>query len=95
MLRFDEAWYAYANFHEFYQRYHRISLGASRTFAARDHRDPVDPQTARGLLASLDDHIQHAETNRLDITRFNEAFMMHTSTSPQYGIIASCDVMPR
>ena len=26
------------------------------------------------------------------MTRFNEAFMMHTSTSPQYGIIASCDV---
>jgi arginine decarboxylase len=24
--------------------------------------------------------------------RFNDAFMMHTSTSPQYGIIASCDV---
>jgi arginine/lysine/ornithine decarboxylase len=22
------------------------------------------------------------------MTRFNEAFMMHTSTSPQYGIIA-------
>ena len=26
------------------------------------------------------------------MTRFNDAFMMHTSTSPQYGIIASCDV---
>ena len=26
------------------------------------------------------------------MARFNEAFMMHTSTSPQYGIIASCDV---
>ncbi|MCL4747955.1 MAG: lysine decarboxylase, partial [Burkholderiaceae bacterium] len=24
--------------------------------------------------------------------RFNEAFLMHTSTSPQYAIIASCDV---
>ena len=37
-------------------------------------------------------HIQHGETQRLDMARFNEAFMMHTSTSPQYGIIASCDV---
>ena len=26
------------------------------------------------------------------MARFNDAFMMHTSTSPQYGIIASCDV---
>ena len=33
-----------------------------------------------------------ARTRQLDMARFNEAFMMHTSTSPQYGIIASCDV---
>jgi arginine decarboxylase len=37
-------------------------------------------------------HIQHAENKRLDMARFNDAFMMHTSTSPQYGIIASLDV---
>src|SRR5256885_9438791 len=37
-------------------------------------------------------HIQHGETVRVDMARFNDAFMMHTSTSPQYGIIASCDV---
>ena len=37
-------------------------------------------------------HVQHAENRQLDMARFNEAFMMHTSTSPQYGIIASCDV---
>jgi arginine decarboxylase len=37
-------------------------------------------------------HVQHGETKRLDMARFNDAFMMHTSTSPQYGIIASCDV---
>jgi arginine decarboxylase len=37
-------------------------------------------------------HVQNAEQRELDVTRFNEAFMMHTSTSPQYGIIASCDV---
>ena len=37
-------------------------------------------------------HIQHSDKQRLDMPRFNDAFMMHTSTSPQYGIIASCDV---
>src|SRR4051812_33048033 len=37
-------------------------------------------------------HVQHAQNRQLDMARFNEAFMMHTSTSPQYGIIASCDV---
>ena len=48
------------------------------------------------LLAALSQasmiHVQHGETQTLDMARFNEAFMMHTSTSPQYGIIASCDV---
>ena len=34
-------------------------------------------------------HIQNAKEVELDVTRFNEAFMMHTSTSPQYGILAS------
>ena len=33
-----------------------------------------------------------ARTKKLDMPRFNEVFMMHTSTSPQYGIIASSDV---
>ncbi|MFT2242592.1 lysine decarboxylase, partial [Klebsiella pneumoniae] len=28
----------------------------------------------------------------LDRNVFNEAYLMHTSTSPQYAIIASCDV---
>src|SRR5947207_7968601 len=37
-------------------------------------------------------HVQHSESQTLDMARFNEAFMMHTSTSPQYGIIASLDV---
>jgi arginine decarboxylase len=37
-------------------------------------------------------HVQNGQNRSVDMTRFNEAFMMHTSTSPQYGIIASCDV---
>ncbi len=37
-------------------------------------------------------HILNAQNRQVDLARFNESFMMHTSTSPQYGIIASCDV---
>jgi arginine decarboxylase len=93
VLHFDEAWYAYANFHEFYDGYHAIS-------SARSERSPhtitFATQSTHKLLAALSQssmiHIQHSETQRLDMARFNEAFMMHTSTSPQYGIIASCDV---
>ena len=36
--------------------------------------------------------VQDSETRKLDRHIFNEAYLMHTSTSPQYAIIASCDV---
>ena len=93
VLHFDEAWYAYANFHEFYDGYHAIS--------SRERGRSLDSITfathsTHKLLAALSQasmiHVQQGENRRLDMARFNEAFMMHTSTSPQYGIIASCDV---
>ena len=93
VLHFDEAWYAYANFHEFYDGYHAIS---SASPARSPHAVTFATQSTHKLLAALSQssmiHIQNGETRRLDMARFNEAFMMHTSTSPQYGIIASCDV---
>ena len=93
VLHFDEAWFAYGNFHEFYDGYHAIS---STKPARSPHAITFATQSTHKLLAALSQssmiHVQHAETRQLDMTRFNEAFMMHTSTSPQYGIIASCDV---
>jgi len=93
VLHFDEAWYAYANFHEFYDGYHAISSGNP---ARSPHAITFATQSTHKLLAALSQssmiHIQHGETHKLDMARFNDAFMMHTSTSPQYGIIASCDV---
>jgi arginine decarboxylase len=93
VLHFDEAWYAYANFHEFYDGYHAISSGHP---ARSPHAITFATQSTHKLLAALSQasmiHVQHSERQQLDMTRFNEAFMMHTSTSPQYGIIASCDV---
>ena len=90
---FDEAWYAYANFHEFYDGYHAISS----THPERSpHAITFATHSTHKLLAALSQasmiHIRHSESQRLDMAHFNDAFMMHTSTSPQYGIIASCDV---
>jgi arginine decarboxylase len=93
VLHFDEAWYAYANFHEFYDGYHGISSAhpsrASNAITFATH-------STHKLLSALSQasmiHIQNGEKRKLDMTRFNDAFMMHTSTSPQYAIIASCDV---
>ena len=53
-------------------------------------------QSTHKLLAGLSQAsqilVQESETRKLDRDIFNEAFLMHTSTSPQYAIIASCDV---
>src|SRR3546814_14009183 len=45
-----------------------------------------------GLSQASQITVQDSETRKLDRNVFNEAYLMHTSTSPQYAIIASCDV---
>src|SRR5262249_38033855 len=93
VLHFDEAWYAYANFHHFYDGYHAIS---SEQPSRSKHAITFATHSTHKFLAAWSQasmlHIQNSETAKVDMPRFNESFMMHTSTSPQYGIIASIDV---
>jgi arginine/lysine/ornithine decarboxylase len=53
-------------------------------------------QSTHKLLAGISQAsqvlVQDAKTRKLDPHLFNEAYLMHSSTSPQYAIIASCDV---
>ncbi|QMV65832.1 Orn/Lys/Arg decarboxylase N-terminal domain-containing protein [Pseudomonas berkeleyensis] len=91
VLHFDEAWYAYAAFHEFYAG--RYGMGTQC-----DAHSPLvfTTHSTHKLLAAFSQasmiHVQDGGQRQLDRDRFNEAFMMHISTSPQYGIIASLDV---
>ncbi len=56
VLHFDEAWYAYANFHEFYDGYHAHLVGQPGALAARDHlRHAFHAQAAGRALAGVDD----------------------------------------
>lgn len=91
VLHFDEAWYAYAAFHEFYAG--RYGMGTART---EDAPLVFTTHSTHKLLAAFSQasmiHVQDGGLRQLDRDRFNEAFMMHISTSPQYGIIASLDV---
>jgi arginine decarboxylase len=93
-LHFDEAWYAYAAFHEFYQGRH--AMGVPRGHPRADHTLVFATHSTHKLLAAFSQasmiHIQESEQRKIDTTRFNDAFMMHGSTSPHYGIIASLDV---
>ena len=91
-LHFDEAWLPHASFHEFYGDYHAI--GEDRA-PCRDSMI-FSTQSTHKLLAGLSQAsqilVQDSATRKLDRDVFNEAFLMHMSTSPQYAIIASCDV---
>jgi len=53
-------------------------------------------QSTHKLLAGLSQAsqvlVQDSQKRKLDKHLFNEAYLMHTSTSPQCAIIASCDV---
>jgi arginine decarboxylase len=53
-------------------------------------------QSTHKLLAGISQAsqilVQESDQRKLDRPSFNEAYLMHTSTSPQYSIIASCDI---
>jgi len=92
-LHFDEAWYAYARFNPLYRERHAMH-GDPKAHGA-DRPTVFATQSTHKLLAALSQaSFIHVRDGRRPIehSRFNEAFMMHASTSPQYAIIASNDV---
>jgi arginine/lysine/ornithine decarboxylase len=91
-LHFDEAWLPHAAFHPFYGAYHAMGKKRARPM----HSMVYSTQSIHKLLAGISQAshvlVQDSQKNKLDRHLFNEAYLMHTSTSPQYSIIASCDV---
>ena len=91
-IHFDEAWLPHAAFHPFYGSYH--AMGKKR--ARPKHAMVYATQSIHKLLAGISQAsqvlVQDSQTVKLDKHLFNEAYLMHSSTSPQYSIIASCDV---
>ena len=91
-LHFDEAWLPHAAFHSFYGSFH--AMGKKR--ARPQHSVVYSTQSIHKLLAGISQAshvlVQDSQDTQLDRHLFNGAYLMHTSTSPQYSIIASCDV---
>ena len=89
-LHFDEAWLPHAAFHPFYGTYHAMGKNrAPQAFGGVRHA--VHPQAAGGISQASHVLVQDSQ-HQAGPHLFNEAYLMHTSTSPQYSIIASCDV---
>jgi arginine decarboxylase len=91
-LHFDEAWLAHAAFHPFYKDMHAIGVGRARANETLVFSTQSTHKMLAGLSQASQILVQDAEQKKLNKFVFNEAYMMHTSTSPQYSIIASCDV---
>ncbi|MEW6676419.1 MAG: arginine/lysine/ornithine decarboxylase [Pseudomonadota bacterium] len=91
-LHFDEAWLPHAAFHDFYGDYHAIGADRPRCMDSMVFSTQSTHKLLAGLSQASQILVQDAQQTRLDRDVFNEAFLMHTSTSPQYAIIASCDV---
>lgn len=91
-LHFDEAWLPHAAFHDFYGDYHAIGEGRPRCKESMVFSTQSTHKLLAGISQASQILVQDSEENKLDMYSFNEAYLMHTSTSPQYAIIASCDV---
>ncbi len=67
-LHFDEAWYAYAAFHEFYAGRH--AMGVPRGHARADHTLVFATHSTHKLLAAFSQasmiHIQESEKRKID-----------------------------
>ncbi len=91
-VHFDEAWYAYAKFHPIYRG--RYAMGVSDDLPDRPAIFCV--QSTHKMLAAFSMgsmiHVKLSDRAPLDFDQFNEAFMMHGTTSPFYPLIASLDV---
>ncbi|MDA9086070.1 arginine/lysine/ornithine decarboxylase [Methylophilaceae bacterium] len=91
-LHFDEAWLPHASFHDFYGDYHAIGADRARCEESLIFSTQSTHKMLAGLSQASQILVQDATNNKLDKELFNESYLMHSSTSPQYSIIASCDV---
>jgi arginine/lysine/ornithine decarboxylase len=92
-LHLDEAWFGYARFNPLYAG--RFAMHGDPAAHSADKPTMFATQSTHKLLPALSQaSMIHVRDGRrpIDHARFNEAYMMHASTSPNYAIIASCDV---
>ena len=85
-FHFDSAWVPYTAFSPIYDGKHGM------TGEAKPGQVIFETQSTHKLLAALSQTSMVHAKGDFDQDAFNEVFMMHTSTSPQYSIVASAEV---
>jgi Arginine/lysine/ornithine decarboxylases len=96
ILHFDEAWYAYAKFHEIYKKHYGMSLPQRNklVFCSQStHKLLTAFSQASMIHVRLPKYVSNSAKARENFhDLFNESYMMHGSTSPQYSMVASLEV---
>jgi arginine decarboxylase len=92
VFHFDEAWLPHAGFHDFYDGWHAIDNTRPRTERAIVYATQSTHKLLGGMTQASQVLVQNSESVTVDRSLFNESFMMHTSTSPQYSLLASCEI---
>ena len=91
-LHFDEAWLPHAAFHDFYGDYHAIGADRPRCKGSRWCSRRSRPTTAGRPRRRRRYWCRMRKTGSLTATCSTGGLPDAPSTSPQYSIIASCDV---
>jgi arginine decarboxylase len=91
-LHFDEAWLPHAAFHPIYKNYHAMEASPDRLSDSLVYATQSSHKLLAGISQASHVLVQESKNIKFDSHLFNEAYLMHTSTSPQNSILASCDV---
>jgi len=95
VLHFDERWLGYAGFHEFYSAHHAMASIAASPRRARRALTWATQSTHTTLAALAPGamlHLLDGATTQPGLAPIEHAAAMHSSHSPQYAVLASCDV---
>ncbi len=85
-LHFDSAWVPYTPFHPIYQGKFGMSI------KPHEGQTIFETQSTHKLLAAFSQASMIHVKGPFDEEVLNESYMMHTSTSPFYPLVASCEI---
>lgn len=85
-IHFDSAWVPYTNFSPIYNG--KTGMGGKQV----PNKVIYETQSTHKLLAAFSQASMIHVKGNINMDTFSEAYMMHTSTSPHYGIVSSIEM---
>ncbi len=90
-IHFDEAWYGYARFNPMYTDHFAMRGDPAEHTGATVFATHSTHKLLNALSQASYIHMRNGR-KPIDFNRFNQAYMMHATTSPLYAICASNDI---